>query len=300
MISSNESFLKFYNNRALIGRNSWESLQNYNIENAERVKFDCDSCSQAKAALTGMFGEAQYTDTLISPFSYVRQYIRYYHSDLLDDKGNVPNIPAVKKQMMDDNLVREKASNKSVWAYFIKRNNLQVHEEMVEFSHVVYTLSNFNFSSVCRGFNMGRFAKTKDNFLVALYYMYDYYHKKEMGVSNADLRETLSGFLSGIPHLSKDNVISEVQKWLENYSSFAEFVETYYLQDFLGDPDNSNSQPKELWDGIFEGKLEPSKQEFLTSIEFLTNAIKSRGNRMAAVHPRTGDRHCVLLYIYRC
>ena len=80
--------------------------------------------------------------------------------------------------------------------------------------------------------------------------------------------------------LTQDEVVSEVQRWLDNYSNFADFIEKYYLQDFLEDPDNPDSKPKELWEGMFDGKLQPSKKEFIPSINFLTNAIRSRGNRI--------------------
>jgi hypothetical protein len=277
------SFLTFYRNGDLLGSNPWDSVQNYNLLNAEKVIFHCDSCPEAKTALKEIFGEAQYTDTLISPQSYVKLYMRYYHSNLLDFNRNVPDIPSLKKQMINEGIAKEGVSNKSVWAYFAKKHEIQVHKTMHKFSHAVYTLPNF--SSVCRGFNVGRFKKTKDNFIVALYHMYNYYQKKEIGMTNPDLGYPLAKFLSETNYLTQDEVVRDVQMWLDNYSNFAQFVEKYYLQDFLEDPDNSHSKPKELWEGIFHRKLLPSKEEFITSINFLTNAIESRGNRMSANYP---------------
>lgn len=287
--------LGFYENGALLGSNSWESFINYKLLNAEKLTFDCDSSTETKTALKEIFGEAQYTDTLISPQSYVTLYIRYYHSDLLEyneryKKLIVPDIPALKKQMINEGIAKnaKTINNQSVWAYFVKRNDVKVHESMLKFLHVIYTLPNF--SSVCRGFNIGRVAKTQDNFIVALYHIYYYFNNREMVASYSKPRDNLVKFLSpnkykNTVHLTQDEVVAEVQKWLDNYSSFADFIEKYYLEDFLEDPDNAHSKPKELWKGMFDGKLHPSKKEFFPSVNFLTNAIESRGNRMFAAYP---------------
>lgn len=284
------NFLRFYENGALLGNNSWESFINYKLLNAEKLRFDCDSSRESKTKLKDIFDEAQYTDTLISPQSYVTLYMRYYHSDLLayDERSKkyiVPNITGFKKQMIIEGIAKkpQTINNQSVWAYFAKRSDIQVHESMLEFLHAVYTLPNF--SSVCRGFNIGRVAKTQDNFIVALYHIYYYFEKRERGTQNSNPREALAQFLSqnrykNIVSLTQDEVVSEVQRWLDNYSNFADFIEKYYLQDFLEDPDNPDSKPKELWEGMFDGKLQPSKKEFIPSINFLTNAIRSRGNRI--------------------
>lgn len=290
------NFLRFYENGSLLGNNSWESFINYKLLNAEELRFDCDSSRVTKTILKEIFGDAQYTDTLISPQSYVTLYMRYYHTDLLEyneryKKYIVPNIIALKKRMIIEGIAKkpQTINNQSVWAYFAKRNEIQVHESMLEFLHAVYTLPNF--SSVCRGFNTGRGVKTQDNFIVALYHIYYYFKKREMGNQNSNPREALSKFLSqnkykNIVSLTQDEVVSEVQNWLDSYPSFADFIEKYYLQDFLQDPDNPYSIPKELWEGMFDGKLKPSKKEFFTSIHFLTNAIRSRGNRIDAAEQK--------------
>lgn len=284
------NFLSFYRKRDLLGSNSWESFLNYKLLNAEGLKFDCDSSKEAKAMLKDIFGEARYTDTLISPQSFVTLYMRYYHSDLLEyneryKKYVVPDIIGLKKQMVSEGIGKsiKTISNQSVWAYFSKVNDIQVHESILEFLHAVYTLPNF--SSVCYGFNIGRVAKTQDNFLVALYHIYYFFKNREMGTKNSTSRNELSKFLSqkrfrNTVSLTQDEVVSEVQKWLDDYPSFSEFVEKYYLQDFLENPDDPHSKPKALWEGIFEGNLQPTKKEFFISIDYLTNAIRSRGTRI--------------------
>lgn len=286
------NFLEFYKNRYLIGNNPWESFLNYKLLNAEKLKFDCDSSREAKAMLKSIFGDDRYTDTLISPQSYVTLYIRYYHSDLLEYSERykdyiVPDIYGLKKQMVNEGVAGnvDTINNQSVWAYFAKINDIQVHDLIHEFLHAVYTLPNF--SSVCDGFNIGRVVKTKDNFIVALNHIYYYFKKREMGTQNLHARDELLKFLceksfGNIVYLTQDEVVNEVQKWLDNYSSFSDFIEEYYLQSFLVDPYNAHSQPKELWEGMFNGKLQPLKKEFLPSIDFLTKAIKSRGNRIDA------------------
>ncbi|UII56320.1 hypothetical protein LS684_02185 [Cytobacillus spongiae] len=286
------NFLGFYRKCDLLGSNSWESFINYKLLNAEKLKFDCDSSKEAKAMLKDIFGESQYTDTLISPQSFVTLYMRYYHSDLLEyneryKKYIVPDIAGLKKQMVSEGVceIIKTINNQSVWAYFSKVNDIQVHERILEFLNAVYTLPNF--SSVCFGFNIGRVAKTQDNFLVALYHIYNYFKKREMGTRNLSPRAELSKFLSQNRFRSnvsstQEEVVNEVQKWLDEYSSFSAFIEKYYLQDFLEDPNKPNSKPKQLWEGIFDGNLQPSKLEFFTSIDFLTKAIRSRGNRIDA------------------
>ncbi|GIN74206.1 hypothetical protein J14TS2_46810 [Bacillus sp. J14TS2] len=284
----NTNFLRYYRNGALLGRNSWESFINYKLLNAEKLKFDCDRSAETKAALKEVFDEAQYTDTLISPQSYVTLYMRYYHADLLEYSERhrsliVPDISELRKQMIHEGLAVGTVNNSSVWAYFAKKNEIKVHDSMLTFLHTVYTLPNF--SSVCHGFNKGRAAKTKDNFIIALYHIYYYFQKRESGTPNANPRNSLGKFLSSIEYkkavyLTQAEVVNEVQNWLDNYSGFADFIEYYYLQDFLEDPDHSYSKPKEVWAGMFNGKLQPSKKEFFPSIDFLTKAIRSRGNRM--------------------
>lgn len=286
------NFLRFYRSRNLLGSNSWESFINYKLLNAEKLKFDCDSSREAKEMLKDIFGEDRYTDTLISPQSYVTLYMRYYHSDLLEYNERykeyiVPDIYGLKKQMVNEGVAEnvKTINNQSVWAYFAKVNDIQVQELIHEFLHAVYTLPNF--SSVCDGFNIGRVAKTQDNFIVALNHIYYYFKKRDMVNQNSQPRDELSRFLSeksfgNIVYLTQDEVVNEVQRWLDNYSCFSDFIEKYYLQSFLEDPNNSHSQPKELWEGMFEGKLQPLKKEFFPSVDFLTKAIKSRGNRIAA------------------
>ncbi|MDZ5712633.1 hypothetical protein [Jeotgalibacillus haloalkalitolerans] len=284
------NFLGYYKNRDLLGSNSWESFNNYKLLNAEQLKFDCDRSNETKKALKKIFGEAQYTDTLISPQSYVTLYMRYYHSDLLAyseryKKLIVPDISGLKKQMVSEGIAQNtgKIKNQAVWAFFAKKNDIHVHESMLDFLQAVYTLPNF--SSVCRGFNIGRAAKTKDNFIIALHHIYHYFKNREVESSNLDSRAILTKFLSSNHvRLTQDEVVTEVQNWLDRHSSFASFIETYYLQDFLEDPGNTHSSPKELWEGIFDGKLQPSKQEFIPAITFFTDAIKSRGDRMSAVY----------------
>ncbi|SDM65926.1 hypothetical protein [Sediminibacillus halophilus] len=296
MSINNVNYLKFYRNGSLLGSNSWESFINYKLLNAEKLRFDCDRSKESKAMLKKIYGEASYTDTLISPQSYVTLYMRYYHSDLLEyneryKKYIVPNITSLKKQMVNEGIAEKvkTINNQAVWAYFAKMNTIQVHDSMLKFLHAVYTFPNF--SSVCHGFNIGRVAKTQDNFIVALYHIYYYFEEREMGSLNSTTCDQLARFLSqnrfnNFVSLNQDEVVSNVQTWLDNYSSFANFIERYYLQDFLEDPDNSCSKPKELWEGIFDGKLLPSKKDFLTSIDFLTNAIKSRGKRIDAANSK--------------
>lgn len=279
------SYLKYYRDGVLIESNPLDSFLNYKLLNATRAEFDCDSCLETKIAMKEIFGESQYTDTLISPQSYFTQYLRYFHSDILEYSNRkkdyiVPNIPILQQQMVEEGIVREgnTIKNPAVWAYFVKINNIEVDESILTFLHVVYTLPNF--SSVCRAFNVGRAFKTRDNFLIALYHIYSYYDKQKEGYSEDNLRNTLGKFLSPTSFLKQEDVITEVQNWLNRHESFSQFIEKYYLQAFLEDPSNSHSIPKELWDGIYSGKLHPTKEEFLPSIKFLTQAIENRGKRL--------------------
>ncbi|MBZ5216670.1 hypothetical protein [Bacillus paralicheniformis] len=284
------NFLRFYKNGDLLGSNSWESFNNYKLLNAEQLKFDCDSSSQAKKLMRAIFDDDRFIDTIISPQSFVTLYMRYYYSDLLEynarnKKYIVPDIAGLKKQMVNEGVAEnvKTINNQAVWAYFAKVNDVQIHESMLEFLHAVYTLPNF--SVVCRGFNVGRVAKTQDNFLVALNHIYDCFKEQEMKNLFFKPCEELDKFLSHTANLTQDEVVREVREWLTEYESFADFIEKYYLQDFLEEPNNSNSKPKELWEGIFNGNLQPSEKEFLPSIDFLTNAIKCRGNRMMEANP---------------
>ncbi|GEN46728.1 hypothetical protein [Alkalibacillus haloalkaliphilus] len=291
-LDKNINCLELYDDNLTMG-NSINSFAEYKMRIKQKVlkpKCECDSLPEVKNKLAALFGESDYTDTLISPQNYVTKYMRYFHSDLLvyNSYSNdyiVPNISGVKRQIFSYlELEKGKINNQSVWAFFIK-NKLEIMQKsepkafdiMSEFLDVVYTIPNF--SSICEGFNMGRSnEKTNDNFLIALYHIKDYFDKRREGRSNLELRDVLAEFLdanivNGKEKLTQDEVISRAQDWLNKYSSFERFVYIYKLQVFL----DSNYEPVTLWPGIYEGVLLPPKEDFLSSIDFLTKAIKDRG-----------------------
>src|SRR5690606_35001653 len=120
----------------------------YKLINADRnnLKFDCDSSVESKKALEEILGESHYTDTLISPQSFVTLYMRYFHSDLLEyneryKRHIVPGIYTLKKRMVTEGLAQSERAitNPSIWAYFAKLNNVKVHDSILEFLHAVYT-----------------------------------------------------------------------------------------------------------------------------------------------------------------
>ncbi|MEK5121333.1 hypothetical protein [Bacillus sp. FSL R9-9492] len=290
-----ENCIGLYDNGSLIGKNPLETFINYKLLNCSNLEFDCDSSSVVKENLEFLFGEGEttYTDTLISPQSFFTTYLRYYHEDILIKKSKkliVPNIPAVKNEMIAEGIANNsnKISNSAIWSFYIKKQYVEVHESMLEFLDSVYYLSNF--SPVCRGFNLGRAAKTADNFFVALDKIFLYFQSKNNEASNLELKEILSRFLGesrffGKVYLTEEEVIASVMNWLNSFGSYKEFIEKYCFQSFLEDPYDSSSKPKELWTGLFDGtKLQPSKEEFISCIEFMTNAIKERGVRMCEIH----------------
>ncbi|PFI25789.1 hypothetical protein COI53_28515 [Bacillus thuringiensis] len=286
-----QNCLGLYDNGLLIGNNPLETFINYKLLNSSNLKFDCDSSSIVKENLEFLFGEGEttYTDTLISPQSFFTTYLRYYHEDILIKKSKkliVPNIPIVKNEMIAEGIANNsnQISNSAIWSFYIKKQDIELHESMLEFLDSVYYLSNF--SPVCRGFNLGRAAKTADNFFIALDKIFLYFQLKNNGASNLELKEVLSTFLGesrlfGKVYLTEEEVIASVMNWLNFFGSYKEFIEKYCFQSFLEDPYNSSSKPKELWNGLFDGtKLQPSKEEFISCIEFMTNAIKERGVNM--------------------
>ncbi|NIK13442.1 hypothetical protein [Alkalibacillus almallahensis] len=293
-LDKNINCLELYRDNLTEG-NSINSFAEYKMRIKQKVlkpKCECDSLPEVKNKLADLYGESDYTDTLISPQTYVKKYLRYFHSALLVysskiDDYKVPNITRVQEQIvsyLNLNIEPKRVDNQSVWAFFIK-NKLEIMQKsepkafdiMSEFLDVVYTIPNF--SSICEGFNMGRSnEKTNDNFLIALYHIKDYFDKRREGRSNLELRDVLAEFLdaniiNGKEKLTQDEVISRVQDWLNKYSSFESFVYKYKLQVFL----DSNYEPVTLWPGIYEGVLLPPKEDFLSSIDFLTTAIKDRG-----------------------
>lgn len=290
-----QNCLGLYDNGSLIGNNPLETFINYKLLNCSNLKFDCDSSSVVKENLEFLFGggETTYTDTLISPQSFFTIYLRYYHEDILiNDKKSkkliVPNISMIKNEMISKGISeKSKISNSAIWSFYIKEQGIEVHESMLEFLDSVYYLSNF--SSVCRGFNLGRVAKTADNFFLALDKIHLFFRYKNNGASDLELSEILSSFLSeakvyGKVYLTEKEVITEVMNWLNSFGSYKEFIEKYCFQSFLEDPYDSNSKPKELWTGLFDGtKLQPSKEEFISCIEFMTNVIKERGVKMCGI-----------------
>lgn len=279
-----------YNNGSLIGSTSLETFNNYKILNSNNLIFDCDSSSFVKENLESFFGEATYTDTLISPQNFFTAYLRYYHADILNYDGKlkkfiVPDIKNLKEEMIFKGISKNrKISNSAIWSFYIKKKDIKIHESMLVFLDSLYHLPNF--SSVCRGFNLGRVAKTADNFFIALNYIYLYFEAQHHGASNFELRSILGKFLSESKfknkvNLTQEDVIIEVMNWLNSFSSYKEYVEKYCFQSFLENPDDSSSRPKELWDGMFySNKFIPDKDEFIPCIEIITKAINERGIKM--------------------
>lgn len=287
-----QNCIGFYNRGSLIGNNPLETFINYKLLNASRLKFDCDSSPVVKEILGILFGEGAYTDTLISPQNLFTAYVRYFHEDILtyDKKSGkliVPNIPELKKQMIIEGIAdinSKRISNAAVWSFHVLKQRITFHESMIEFLESVYSLPNF--SPVCRGFNLGRVAKTADNFFIVLDKIRLFLNSKDNGASDVELKSILRSFLSEAKigrkvYLTEEEVINEVENWLASFESYKEFVEKYHFESFLENPDDASSRPKELWVGLLDGtNLLPTKEEFISSVEFITNAIKQRGIKM--------------------
>lgn len=285
-----QNCIGLYNNGSLVGNTPLETFNNYKILNSNNLIFDCDSSSFVKDNLEIFFGAATYTDTLISPQNFFTAYVRHYHADILTydeefKKFVVPNIPKLKEEMILKGIAKNRnISNSAIWNYYVKRENITIHEWMQAFLDSVHQLPNF--SSVCKGFNLGRVAKTADNFFIALEKIYLYFQNKDNGASNLELKEFLRSFLGESRfgrrvYLTEEEVITSVMSWLNSFGSYKEFIENYCFQSFLEDLYDSSSKPKEIWPGLFDGtKLQPSKEEFISCIEFMTKAIKERGVKM--------------------
>lgn len=277
-----------YEDGLLIGKDSVETFINYKLLNSSKLKFDCDSSPLVKRTLKCLFGEAIYTDTLISPQDLFTLYIRYFHSDILIEEFGklvVPGRDELKKEMYMNEIT---PTNSAIWSFYVlkrlKQQDIKFHESMVEFLDTVYSLGNF--STVCRGFNLGRYGKTKDSLFIALDKIRLYFISKENGAPEQELRMILSTFLSeakirGKVFLTEEEVITEVVNWLSSFKNYQMFITQNKLQSFLENPEDSDSRPKELWKGLFDGtNCQPTKGEFINCIKVMKNAIEQRGIKM--------------------
>src|SRR5690606_16308890 len=104
------------------------------------------------------------------------------------------------------------------------------------FCQLTHTVGNF--LPVPKSFNAGRSMKTDDFWDLTLYNLYKWYEAKH--------EQYLNNFLT------KNADLSIVKQWLSQFDSWSTFVKSNYLEMYLEDSNNSNSEPKELWEGHFE------------------------------------------------
>ena len=94
-----------------------------------------------------------------------------------------------------------------------------------------------NFIAAPKHFNTGRAQKTCDVFNVALLCIWNYYKYRN--------EKYLEHFLSS------SKAIESTKDWLQLFETWEIFVQENHLQDYLNDPVDLNSKPKELWDNQF-------------------------------------------------
>jgi|GEM_PF-4736596 len=279
-------FKLLYNNGELSGSSNVETICNYKLLNK---RFDCDNTDLAKNICKILFPHATNTDTLNSWQIPIKRYLNYFHQDILENHCNsnsrykytfgVPDYKSIEGLIRKQKLYR---SNSSIWSYYIKNKlgTITIYNEMEQYALRCHTLGNF--MGVCKGFNMGRFLSTQDYPDLAFFHMYKYFSERDLSISNAEIH--LEEFLRGSKGNPKETVVSNCVNWLNNYDSWATFVEKHYLQSFLEDSSDSNSMPKEFWSNHFDNKPTRNsyapKEEFLKYISFVNQAILERGKAM--------------------
>lgn len=260
-----------------------DKMFNYYLENELNKKLppehqketDCDSLKITKKIYKEVYQKYEnenpkeiYGETLNSFHMLYKFFIqrfrfnsssKYRLDDVIDD-NNLFIDKKIRnkafKEIKENYRVTGDGANKLVW-YYVLRNfeaELNLPIELIHFGRLTHSIGNF--MPVCCGFNVGRLKKTNDLWFIALDCIYWYY--------NTDKDEYLKRFLSNI------SVVEHTKEWLMGYGQWENFVNENYLQDFLQDPNDPNSNPK-----LFFGYSHDSDRfQYLNIKRYIKNGVK--------------------------
>lgn len=166
------------------------------------------------------------------------------------------------------------------------RKFIKTHTNIKIFLRVNYTLGNFMpvpFIGQNSGqFNSPRgFGSSKDYWDLAMVCIYNFYNSdKKIKKNNKDVY-TLNWLLQS------NNKNEELcKKWLYSFgygqNGWNNFIERNYLQDWVEDKEQGFGKPLELWDGHFEGDVEPKeKPQFEQFFKIASIRVIARSVRIA-------------------
>ena len=211
-------------------------------------------------------------DTMTSFHTSFKEYLKLFHSDLLDEKGQIPRAEWLNA-----------SAETHDWTRYAKKligmDKLDLIPEMQRFIEVYHTIGNL--TPVPENFNVERsnFGRYDywDLTLLAIYHWYC--KSSQLYIDDVELsgRDLLYKMFRG-----NKTSIQKTEQWLVQFPTWNEFVVKNYFQDFVSKDDQSNySEPIMFWEGhSFDRPIPELKEDMLLFLSNVTKMITARGKKI--------------------
>lgn len=208
-------------------------------------------------------------------YSYLwdTEYLNYCTTDNNEIRGDTMNSVNTTLNELIKNYTHKRTSKLSnADIYYSPYSNLKKYlnenENILNFINTYHTLGNFiPFPADCnspRGTGI-----TRDYWDLTLNYIYIYYLCKE-----SDNEKEAKKSVINICGQEKVEIFTE---WLDKFGSWNIFVNKNYMSAFIKD----NGEPKELWEGHFNGKVLPDAEQCNQYFKNANEWIEKRSITMA-------------------
>lgn len=212
-------------------------------------------------------------DTMTSPWTSFKEYLKIVRSDIMEKDGGVP----YKYRKGNRNL--EKWKNFIIDA--IHTAKLVIPDYVQEFLGATYTYGNF--IPVPEYFNAGRSNGGKwDYWDLTLLCIYNWYKCNDLRCIS--LNETDDKYLNKLFSNSKTpyESVCECKEWLNIFKTWGNFIEQNFLQDFVYQIGEGYGQPIMFWGNhSFDNPNPKREEEFEVFYKGVNEKIKKRGERIS-------------------
>lgn len=208
-------------------------------------------------------------DTMNSHARPVRLYLRLFGEKHYPDAIREKKVIGEEHLFISDQEERYKNHGSHWEAVILERGTPKepLPKELIDYIKAVHTIGNF--IPVPHGFNKPRGSGcSHDYWDLALQTIYDFYHHNCDTGAKFSLRWLLKGDQQSIANCSQ---------WLNSFGEgekgWNKFVEQNYLKPFL----KNDMQPMQLWEGHFNGAVDPSEEKLIRFFTRATDCIVERG-----------------------
>lgn len=205
-------------------------------------------------------------DTMNSYARPVRLYLRLFGEKHYPDAIKGKKVIGEKYTFISDQAGRYKNQGSHWEAVILERGTPKepLPKELIDYIKAVHTIGNF--IPVPHGFNSHRgLGCSHDYWDLALLAIYDFYHHNCDTGAKFSLRWLLQGDQQSVANCSQ---------WLSSFGEgkkgWNKFVEQNYLGPFL-------KNDMQLWEGHFNGAVDPSEENLISFFTRATECIVERG-----------------------